>query len=255
MNSKERLLVQHQPTSTVVIGLGWGLLGGITAAAAYLVKFDPLPVAPIEIAGFAVSSLAVHAGIYAAVAAGLIYSLRVLVSTSEGAAAVQDEIEQLAASDELLAEQIGRWYRAPRKLRLNDIAVIRKYRQGAKIDPFVSDESAGCPADGLQGDAALLQALCISRLTIDGELKPAFVGEFLGVESLPAGDYPAIYSWVDTSAGGSLQLSHNTSRLVAICEEEAAQAGLELDDDTLSDVIGSLLDWSSKAFEGPVRQQ
>ncbi len=94
-----------------------------------------------------------------------------------------------------------------------------------------------------------LFALIFNRLSREGQLFPRYVGEFDGVDGLPNGDYPPIYSWTDTSKDLSIRLSFNTPLLEALCHEEAEKSDIGIDPVTLRGALSLLRDVSAGAFQ------
>jgi len=68
-----------------------------------------------------------------------------------------------------------------------------------------------------------------NRMNKEEESVPEYIGEFDGVSSLPKGDYPAIYFWVDRDNSNSVRLSFNTPKLERWCMEEAVANGFNAD--------------------------
>lgn len=97
-----------------------------------------------------------------------------------------------------------------------------------------------------------LFSLLHNRMNREGQVAPQFIGEFNGVDSLPKGEYPAVYFWVDKSIGGSVRLSFNTPLLEDWCIEEARQAGINvgIDDEAVQRAIATLQQVATPAFQG-----
>ena len=68
--------------------------------------------------------------------------------------------------------------------------------------------------------------------TGQGIFPPQKMGNFAGVESMPIGEYPAMYCWVDTSRGNQPVISFNLPLLGSIsrrlAEQKKAPANPEL---------------------------
>ncbi len=88
-----------------------------------------------------------------------------------------------------------------------------------------------------------------NRMNREGTLFPAFIGEFDGVDAVPRGAYPPVYSWTDTSRGGAPVLSFNVPLLEKMCLEESEAAELTIDGEDVGDAISLLKDVSARAFE------
>lgn len=90
-----------------------------------------------------------------------------------------------------------------------------------------------------------------NRMNREDQVVPQFIGEFNGVDSLPKGEYPAVYFWVDKSIGGSVRLSFNTPLLEGWCIEEARQAGINvgIDDEAVQRAIATLQQVTTPAFQ------
>lgn len=94
----------------------------------------------------------------------------------------------------------------------------------------------------------ILFAMIWNRLSAAEETFPKYIGEFDGIDSLPRGEYPPIYSWLDRTRPGSVILSINTPLLEKICRQEAERADLEVDDRTIGEALDFLKEVSYRAF-------
>jgi len=74
-----------------------------------------------------------------------------------------------------------------------------------------------------------LLPLLHNRMNRKNQSTPEYIGEFDDVESLPKGDYSAIYFWIDKKNNSSVRLSFNTPKLERWCIEEATENGLDIE--------------------------
>jgi hypothetical protein len=90
-----------------------------------------------------------------------------------------------------------------------------------------------------------------NRMSREKQTLPQFIGEFNGVESLPKGEYPAIYFWVDQKHARSIRLSFNTPLLEDWCIEEARVIGVSVSakDVEVQKAIATLQEVSKPAFQ------
>ncbi len=90
-----------------------------------------------------------------------------------------------------------------------------------------------------------------NRMNRENQVVPQFIGEFYGVDSLPKGEFPAIYFWVDKQLGGNIRLSFNTPLLEDWCVEEARKIGLNIgiEDMSVRMAIATLQDMATPAFQ------
>ena len=95
----------------------------------------------------------------------------------------------------------------------------------------------------------ILFKLLRNRLDETGELFPKHIGEFDGSGSLPNGEYPPIYSWLDKSRPEVLILSFNDPLLEDLGRREAALAGIEIDDGAIGEALDVLKEVSCGAFQ------
>jgi hypothetical protein len=90
-----------------------------------------------------------------------------------------------------------------------------------------------------------------NRMNRENQLVPQFIGEFDGVESLPKGEYPAVYFWADRQLDGSIRLSFNTPLLENWCVEEAQVIGIDVSaaDAVVQKAIVTLQEVATPAFQ------
>ncbi|CED61475.1 Putative uncharacterized protein VP1854 [Moritella viscosa] len=95
-----------------------------------------------------------------------------------------------------------------------------------------------------------------NRMNRENQSTPEYVGEFDSVDSLPKGDYPAIYYWVDRENYDSVRLSFNTPKLERWCVEEALANGLNVDlvDPYVKQALLTLQQVSTPAFEAMMKE-
>ena len=95
-----------------------------------------------------------------------------------------------------------------------------------------------------------------NRMNRENQSMPEYVGEFDGVGSLPKGDYPAIYYWVDRENHNNVRLSFNTPKLERWCVEEALANGLNMDlvDPYVKQALLTLQQVSTPAFEDMMKE-
>ncbi|CAM4193081.1 MULTISPECIES: hypothetical protein [Pseudoalteromonas] len=98
--------------------------------------------------------------------------------------------------------------------------------------------------------------LLYNRLNQENQSMPEYIGEFNGVGSLPKGEYPAIYYWVDRENHNSVRLSFNTPKLETWCVEEALANGLNVDviESSVQKALATLQQVSSSAFEAMMNE-
>lgn len=102
-----------------------------------------------------------------------------------------------------------------------------------------------------------LLPLLHNRMNSENQVTPQFIGEFHGVESLPNGNYPAVYFWIDKQLNDSLRLSFNTPLLERWCVEEARKAGFSIDPGHIAvqNAITTLHRAATAAFQAAMTQQ
>lgn len=88
-----------------------------------------------------------------------------------------------------------------------------------------------------------------NRMGRENQIAPQFLGEFRDVQSLPKGNYPPIYFWVDKSIGGGIRLSFNTPLLEQYCLEEAQRAGIQANYESVRRAITRLQEVTTPAFQ------
>jgi hypothetical protein len=90
-----------------------------------------------------------------------------------------------------------------------------------------------------------------NRIVDESQDTPEFIGEYDGVKSLPHGNYPAVYYWVDKSMNDSVRLSFNTPLLRSWCVEEAKKLGITIgqDNDMVNLAVSKLVEIKSDAFK------
>ncbi|MCM5511656.1 hypothetical protein [Vibrio sp. SCSIO 43169] len=95
-----------------------------------------------------------------------------------------------------------------------------------------------------------------NRMNKEEQSVPAYIGEFNGVSSLPKGDYPAIYFWVDRDNSNSVRLSFNTPKLERWCMEEALANGLNTDsiEPNVKQALVTLQQVSTPAFQAMISE-
>ncbi|WP_429102290.1 hypothetical protein [Aeromonas rivipollensis] len=88
-----------------------------------------------------------------------------------------------------------------------------------------------------------------NRMIRENQSTPEYIGEFNGVGSLPRGDYPGIYFWMD-SYSNNIRLSFNTPKLERWCIEEASANGfnVELSDSSIKQALATLEQVATPAF-------
>ncbi|MCP1599452.1 hypothetical protein J2S82_001409 [Aeromonas caviae] len=95
-----------------------------------------------------------------------------------------------------------------------------------------------------------------NRMNKEKQLTPEYIGEFYGIASLPKGDYPAIYFWVDREISNSVRLSFNTPKLERWCIEEAVANGFNADsiEPNVKQALVTLQQVSTPAFEAMIAE-
>lgn len=91
--------------------------------------------------------------------------------------------------------------------------------------------------------------LVFNRLSRDQQIAPKFIGQFLGIDSLPRQMYPPVYYWVDLALGGAIRLSFNTPLLMDICADEAKLAGIPTDEPTCREALSIFQDITTQSFQ------
>lgn len=82
-----------------------------------------------------------------------------------------------------------------------------------------SETSAG--VDLVETRAVILARAALEHFSSHGGQVFRTIGTFHGVDGLPKGDYPPVYSWVDSSADNRCTVSFNTPLIEEVCVDIA----------------------------------
>jgi hypothetical protein len=67
--------------------------------------------------------------------------------------------------------------------------------------------------------------MLLKRLEREDQLTPKYIGIFDSLQSMPAGNYPAIFFWVNRSQKNAIQISVNTPLAERLLTEECKATG------------------------------
>lgn len=92
-----------------------------------------------------------------------------------------------------------------------------------------------------------LLSLILKRLEREDQLTPKFAGIFDSVKSMPQGNYPALFFWVDRSNSNAIQITVNKPLVEELLREECANASVKPSE---MDRLATIEVFSRVALEG-----